>query len=351
MVILITGIAGFVGSALARHILARHPDATVLGVDDLSTGFQAAVPAAVVFVPAHLGSRSPGVSALFAQYRPDIVVHAAAFAAEGLSPFVRCFNYQNNLIATAEITNLCIQHEVRRLVFLSSMAVYGKGTPPFDEEATPRPVDPYGVAKYASELDIEIAGIQHGLEWTVLRLHNVYGPGQSLWQPYRNVLGIWMASVLKGKPLLIYGDGSQERAFSFIQDCTPCILRAAIADETAGEIINLGGAQPLRIREAAEIFCQITGYSQVECLERRHEVHAAWCTTAKSEQLLGYREAFGFREGLSQMWAWARDIWRSHPDRRRLAVPGAMTMEVSQGLYSYWRPSEVTSVFNGARGD
>ena len=127
----------------------------------------------------------------------------AAYAAEGLNPFIRKFNYENNLLATANIINECINNNVKRLVFTSTMAVYGYGdnNPPFGEEVVPAPIDPYGIAKYGCELDIQVAGDQHGLDWCIIRPHNVYGINQNLWDKYRNVLGIWMYQKINNIPM------------------------------------------------------------------------------------------------------------------------------------------------------
>ena len=150
---------------------------------------------------------------IFKNSKPDYVFHFAAYAAEGLSPFIRTYNYDNNLKATAAIVNECIKHDVKRLVFTSTLAVYGYGYGGiFDEKQTPKPIDPYGVAKYACEMDIQIAGEQHGLDWCIIRPHNVYGIKQNIWDKYRNVLGIWMYQHLNGEPMTIFGDGEIGRA-------------------------------------------------------------------------------------------------------------------------------------------
>ena len=150
------------------------------------------------------------ISFIFEKHKPDYVFHMAAYAAEGLSPFIRKYNYTNNLLATAEIVNNCIKYNTKRLVFTSTLAVYGNGKVPFDESALLMPIDPYGVAKYGCEMDIQIAGEQHGLDWCIIRPHNVYGIKQNIWDKYRNLLGIWMYQNLNDQPLTIFGDGEQK---------------------------------------------------------------------------------------------------------------------------------------------
>lgn len=334
MRVLITGVAGFLGSRVADWVLENVPSARVLGVDDLSCGYIENVPASVEFVPLELGVGDPKVAMLFAQ-PIDYVFHFAAYAAEGLSPFIRRFNYQNNLAATAELISAAIQAgTVRRFVFTSSMATYGRGRPPFDERDQPAPIDPYGVAKAAAERDLQIAGEQHGLDWAILRPHNLYGPGQSIWQVYRNVIGVWMARHLAGQPLLVYGDGEQRRAFSFVDDCLPAIWRAATEPGASRQIVNLGGRRPVSINEAAACLQAVMGGGTLEHREPRHEVRDAWCTTQKSERLLGYEEQTCLPRGLALMWQWALEAWERYPERR--ALQPRFDIELRRGLYSYW---------------
>jgi len=226
MNILITGVAGLLGSRLAQWIIENHPECSVVGLDDLSGGYRKNIPQEVDFYNVDLSNSRFVFHNVFKNHKPDIVYHFAAYAAEGLSPFIREFNYKNNLLATTKIVNECINNNVTRLVFTSSMAVYGENTTPYHEEMVPNPIDPYGVAKAACEKDIQIAGEQHGLDWCIIRPHNVYGINQNIWDKYRNVLGIWMYQKLQGKPLTIFGDGKQKRAFSFIDDCLEPLWKA-----------------------------------------------------------------------------------------------------------------------------
>ena len=202
--ILITGVAGLLGSRLADWIIENKPDVEVWGIDDLSGGYKENVNSKVKFITNNLVKDTDLLSHVFETEKFDYVFHFAAYAAEGLSPFIRTFNYDNNLRATAFIVNECIKHSVKRLVFTSTLAVYGHGEGGrFDENQVPKPIDPYGVAKYGCEMDIQIAGEQHGLDWCIIRPHNVYGVKQNIWDKYRNVLGIWMFQYLNGIQLNI----------------------------------------------------------------------------------------------------------------------------------------------------
>ena len=218
--VLITGVAGLIGSRLADWIIENKPDYCVVGVDNLFGGYEENINKNVIFYNKELSSDD--LSGLFEKYNFEYVFHFAAYAAEGLSPFMRMFNYSNNVLSTVNIINNCINFKTKRLIYTSSMSVYGNGKnngERFDENDTPSPIDPYAVSKYACEMDIKIAGEQHGLDWCIIRPHNIYGKSQNIWDKYRNVIGIWMNKIINNEPMLIYGDGKQVRAFSFIDDC------------------------------------------------------------------------------------------------------------------------------------
>jgi UDP-glucose 4-epimerase len=236
--ILITGVAGLLGSRLADW-LVENTNHNIIGVDDLSGGYIDNVHNQVQFHQFDL-AENDRLEKLVKVTNPNVVYHLAAYAAEGLSPFMRSFNYKNNLMSTSKVINACINYEVDRLVFTSTMAVYGHGNPPFDEEDTPTPIDPYGIAKYACEMDIQVAGEQHGLDWCIIRPHNVYGEKQNIWDRYRNVLGIWMYQHMNNEKMTIFGDGEQKRAFSYMGDCLEPLYKAGFDKRASKEIINLG---------------------------------------------------------------------------------------------------------------
>jgi UDP-glucose 4-epimerase len=249
MKVLITGVAGLLGSRLADWLIENKPEIEVIGIDDLSGGYKDNLNSKIKFY--YMDIKDHGLKNVFNNENPDYVFHFAAYAAEGLSPFIRQYNYQNNLVATANVINECIRHNVKRLVFTSTLAVYGHGYGGFfDESQTPKPIDPYGVAKYGCEMDIQIAGEQHGLDWCIIRPHNVYGVKQNIWDKYRNVLGIWMYQHLNNEPMTIFGDGEQTRAFSYIDDTLEPFWNAAVLPEASNQIINLGGTEEYSINES-----------------------------------------------------------------------------------------------------
>jgi UDP-glucose 4-epimerase len=210
------------------------------------------------------------------------------------------------------------------------MAVYGDAKPPFDESYVPKPIDPYGIAKYACEMDIQVAGLQHGLDWCIIRPHNVYGIKQNIWDKYRNVLGIWMYQHLNGQETTIFGDGEQKRAFSFIDDCLEPLWKAAINPECSNQIINLGGTKYTTINEANTILKDVMGGGQTKYLEQRHEVKSAHPTWQKSIDLLGYEDKTNLHTGLSIMWEWVK----SQPNRERFVWE---KYEIDNGIYDFWK--------------
>ena len=311
---------------MAEWVLENHPSCQIIGIDDLSGGYKEHVPTQVEFHALDLAKDE--ISSLFKGV--DIVYHFAAYAAEGLSPFIRKFNYSCNLVATANVVNACIEHQVGRLVFTSSMAVYGVGTPPFQETDIPSPIDPYGVAKFACEMDIKIAGEQHGLDWCIIRPHNVYGRNQNIWDRYRNVLGIWMYQYKKGLPFTIFGDGSQQRAFSSIDDCLVPLWKAGTDPRASKQIINIGSWKYYSIKEASEVLKKVIGDGDTKHEEARHEVKDALPSHEKSVQLLDYEDKTSLEAGLRDMWNWAKN----QPDRPQKSWD---SYELEKGIYGFWK--------------
>jgi len=327
--VIITGVAGLLGSRLADWIIENHPKYNVVGIDDLSGGYIENINKKVIFLNVNL--TSPSIKDIFQQYKPKYVFHFAAYAAEGLSPFIRTYNYTNNLLPIANLVNNCINYDVKRLVFTSTMAVYGHGEGGiFHEDMKRNPIDPYGVAKAACENDIEIAGEQHGLDWCIIRPHNVYGAKQNIWDKYRNVLGIWMYYHMECKPITIFGDGNQKRAFSYIDDSLEPLWNAAIRPEASKQIINLGGIHEYSINEASDILSSVLGGAEKVYLEGRHEVHTAIPTFQKSIDILGFEHKTNLKEGLTKMWEWAQQ----QPKRERFVWGD---YEIKKGIYSFWK--------------
>tara|TARA_Y100001963_G_C6741692_1_gene429327 strand:+ start:506 stop:1501 length:996 start_codon:yes stop_codon:yes gene_type:complete len=328
MKILITGVAGLLGSRLADWII-DNTNHTVIGIDNLSGGFIENINKEVIFCKLDLVHED--ISKVFEKHNPDIVYHFAAYAAEGLSPFIRRYNYENNLIASINLINCAIKHNIKRFIFASSMSVYGDAhEPPFSEEMQQAPIDPYGVAKYSVEQDLKIAYEQHGLQYTIIRPHNFYGRNQNIWDKYRNVLGIWMYQILNDQRPTIFGDGEQVRAFSYVDDSLVPFWNASQRKACVGEIINLGGIKETSINEACEVLIKVTGTKlKPVYLEQRHEVKHAWSTWQKSVDMLDFKHSIGLEEGLSKMWEWAK----TQPMRNRFVWSH---YELEKGIYKFW---------------
>ena len=329
--ILITGIAGLIGSRFSKWVL-DNTDYRIVGIDDLSGGYLENVDSRCTFYNIDLASSQKDVYRIFENHNIEVIYHFAAYAAEGLSPFIRKFNYENNLISSTNLINAAIKYGTKRFVFTSSMAVYGsKNKLPFSEDQIPNPIDPYGIAKYAVELDLKCAYEQHGLKYTIIRPHNVYGVGQNIWDKYRNVLGIWMYQILNDIQPTIFGDGLQKRSFSFIDDSLRPLWNASQNEDCVGEIINLGGIKETTIVEAYNTLSKVTQTKiEPKFLEPRHEAKYAWSTWEKSKTLLEFEHKTDLEEGLNKMWNWAkiqpsknRKIWNQY--------------EIENGLYEYWK--------------
>ena len=330
MRILITGVAGLLGSRLANWII-DNTDHDVIGIDDLSGGYIENVHPAVEFYNKDLVDFH-SIQNIFKRGEIDIVYHFAAYAAEGLSPFIRKYNYENNLIASANLITHSIEHNIKRFVFASSMSVYGdKYSPPFDETLQTCPIDPYGIAKSAVEQDLKVAYDQHGLNYTIVRPHNFYGVNQNIWDKYRNVLGIWMYQLLNNGQPTIFGDGLQVRAFSYVDDSLEPFWTASQNDNCIGEIINLGGITEYSIKDACNALIEVSGIqTKPQYLEPRHEVKYAWSTWEKSVELLGFEHKVDLHDGLAKMWEWARN----QPERGRFVWTD---YELNRGIYEYWK--------------
>lgn len=328
--ILITGVAGLFGSRMADWILENKPEYTVIGIDNLFGGYIENVNDNVKFFKRELSTCS--LDDIFSENKIKYVFHFAAYAAEGLSPFMRRFNWSNNVMSTANIINACIKYKVDRLIYTSSMSVYGPGIPNerFTEDLQPNPQDPYAISKYACEMDIQSAGKTHDLDWCIIRPHNVYGVKQNIWDKYRNVLGIWMYQKLNDKHLTIYGDGNQTRAFSYIDDCLEPMWNTAVLNEASKQIINVGGIVPYSINDAMEVMQKVIGQTPVDYLEPRYEIKHAIPSFQKSIDLLGYKEKTNLEAGLREMWQWAK----TQPNRRQYIWEN---YEITDKLYSYWK--------------
>ena len=303
---LVTGGAGFIGAHVVNHLVAAGHDVVVL--DDLSGGFVENVNEKAKFVEGSVTDHVL-VSELFEEHKFNYVYHLAAYAAEGLSHFIRRFNYNNNLTGSINLINESIKHKIDCFVFTSSIAVYGSQTVPMIETAYPLPEDPYGVAKFAVEMDLKIAHEMFGLNSVIFRPHNVYGAYQNIGDRYRNVIGIFMNQLMLGNPLTVFGDGGQSRAFSYIDDVAPHIANCVNIPEAYNQVINIGGDKDYSVKELAQTVMKTMGIEgELRYLEARNEVVHAYADHEKAKKLFNIKddELVSLEAGLQKMVDWVK---------------------------------------------
>ena len=211
------------------------------------------------------------------------------------------------------------------------MAVYGTGDPPFEEKQVPMPEDPYGIAKYAVEMDLKLAREMFGLQYSIVRPHNVIGIYQNIWDRYRNVIGIWIRQAIAGEPLTLYGDGTQVRAFSDIKFYMEPFEK--LMTDHDGEIFNIGADKHVTINEASDIVIDVAKEFGINAtkiyLEKRNEVHAAYCAHLKAKNLLNFNDDTNLRETVKTMFSWA--LTQPVRDSKH------MKYEIEKNIYSFWK--------------
>lgn len=302
---LVTGGAGFIGSHVVNHLISM--EYRVIVLDDLSGGFIENIHPSAEFCKGSITDVFL-VNGLFEAYQFDFVYHLAAYAAEGLSHFIRKFNYENNLIGSINLINASVNFGVKCFVFASSIAVYGNNALPYSELQNPQPEDPYGIAKYAVEMDLRNAHQLFGLNYIIFRPHNVYGIGQNIADPYRNVVGIFMNQVLKGEPLTLFGNGEQTRAFSHVADVAATMAQSVTVLPAYNQIFNLGADTFYTINQLANFVETAMGRAVGrKYLKARLEVEHAYADHSKIQAVFGKKAALAFELGLAQMADWVKN--------------------------------------------
>lgn len=310
MNVLVTGGAGFIGSHLVDALVERGH--FVVAVDDLSGGTMENIKSKQAVIMLHGCENRLDMRAYFKRFSIDTLVHCAANAREGASQFQPYSVTKRNSFAYAATLSAAIEAGVKNVILFSSMAVYGKQQPPFDEALGMQPVDVYGMNKCLMETMTHVLASVHGFNFTVVRPHNVFGERQRMADKFRNVVAIFMNRILRDEPLFIYGDGKQMRAFSYIGDSLPCFVKVVEqCAEFNGETINVGGMQSVMINELAAEVLRTMGapadYARDHYEDRPLEVKHAFSTYEKSEKLLGYADTIGWREGVQRMAVWAQE--------------------------------------------
>jgi UDP-glucose 4-epimerase len=327
--VLVTGGAGFIGSHVADALIRRGHDVTVL--DDLSGGFVENVPAGATFVRGSVAD-APLLDRVFAERRFTHVYHLAAYAAEGLSHFIKRFNYTNNVIGSVNLLNASVNTGVELFVFTSSIAVYGASPElPMTEATSAHPEDSYGIAKYAVELELQACREMFGLDYIIFRPHNVFGPRQNIADRYRNVVGIFMNQILQQQPMTIFGDGTQTRAFSYVDDVSEVMAEAIDVPDARNQVFNVGADQPSTLNELARLVADAMGVaSVVEHLPARREVRHAHASHDKVRRLFPAAPRTSLDEGLARMAAWVRQ----HGARASTSFEG---IEIEKNLPASWQ--------------
>ena len=325
--ILVTGGAGFLGSHVVDELVDKYD---VIALDDLSGGFIDNVNPRATFVQGSILDHA-FVDEMFRTYNFKHVYHLAAYAAEGLSHFIKRFNYENNLIGSVNLINASVNNSVDCFVFTSSIAVYGAGQLPMSEEMIPQPEDSYGISKFAVEQELKASHHLFGLNYVIFRPHNVYGERQNLGDPYRNVIGIFMNQIMQDLPLTVFGDGEQTRAFTHVKDISPVIADAVEHPHTYGEAFNVGADRPYTINELVAGVGQAMGVvPKVTHLEARREVVHAYSSHDKVRKFFRCPPETSLQDGLNAMAGWARKTGA----RQGKAFTG---IEIERELPASWR--------------
>lgn len=312
--VLVTGGAGFMGSWLVNYL--RGKGLAVLAMDDLSGGEEENISSKQDFVKVDLCNEAK-TEKIFKRFSPDLVYAFAAHPHEGLSQFCPLDITRNTYISALSTFKAAINSHCSKIVFASSMSRYGHGNykPPFAEDYPRAPVDIYGIAKCAAEQALEILASIHKFSWVTLSPHNVFGPRQSRHDIYRNMFIIWTMAILRGKPVFIYGDGTQTRGPSYIEDMLEPMAKAGLDESINEEIINLGGEKFYTINELAQMVIDEfeLKLEPIHLPDRPCEVRDAFCSISKSERLLGFKDKTPVKEGIKKLVKWAKEVGPKEP--------------------------------------
>lgn len=324
---LVTGGAGFIGSHVSKHLLDMGHRVIIL--DDLSGGYEENIPSGAIFITGSITDQNT-IESIFTNHKIDYVYHLAAYAAEGLSSFIKHFNYQNNLIGSINLINASVNHNIKCFVFTSSIAVYGSAQTPMSESTRPEPEDSYGISKMTVEMELKATHDMFGMDYIIFRPHNVYGEHQNIADMYRNVIGIFMNQIMQGNPMTVFGDGTQTRAFTYISDVAPLIAESVNVPGAINQIFNIGSDNVCSVNELADTLAKTMGVSkEIVYLPPRNEVLTAYSTHDKILSVFGHEATIELEEGLSKMAKWAKDMGPR-------SSSGYMPIEISKNLPPSW---------------
>lgn len=302
--VLITGVGGFLASHIAEHLVCMGYD--VIGLDDLSGGFKSNIPEGVKFIKGDICNVKL-IQKLFKKYSFKYVFHLAAYAAENLSHFIKLYNCQNNIYGSLNLINESVKAKVECFIYTSSIAVYGKGQVPYTEHLKPEPEDSYGIAKYAVEQELKITNKMFGLNYIIFRPYNIFGEKQNIADKYRNVIGIFMNQLMMDKPLTVFGDGFQQRSFTYIKNIVPLIAESTMNKDAYNQIFNIGSHESYTINYMIKVLLEIWNKKKhpIKYLEERQEVKIAHSSCSKLKSYFKYSTKHSLKDGLKEMAVWA----------------------------------------------
>lgn len=302
--ILISGCAGLIGSHLTDYLLKEGHE--VVGLDVYHFAKRSNIPPDIKYYDLDirhydsLGKAFEGV---------DIVYHCAAYAAEIMSLFRPCFVNEVNVQGSINLITHAVNSKVKRFVFTSSNATYGyQEKVPYDETVLREPKDPYGLGKKYIEDMLKIMQEAHGLDYSIVYPHNVYGSRQNITDPYRNVLGIWFNRIQHNLPPMVYGDGLQKRSFTYIDDFTWALGVIGEMNSTKNKAFNIGSDEAITLDHAAEKVCEVMDFKEghKHTDDRPQEVKVSYPSHEKAKKTFGYEAKVGFDEGITKMAEWVK---------------------------------------------
>jgi len=309
--VLVTGGAGFIGSHLADRLLGDGHGVVV--IDNERTGRRENAPAAARYLQGDV-SRPEDLEPIFAAGL-DAVCHIAgqvSLIGSFSDPFT---DLRTNVQGTVSVLQMCLRYRVPRLLYASSMTVYGRnGRLPTSEDTACGPISYYGITKYAGERYVHATAERPDLAFefqvTSFRMYNVFGPRQALDNPYQGVLGIFLGNLLRGEPLTIFGDGNQSRDFVYISDVVEAWAKALENPASHGGIFNLGSGQQLPINRLADYTLAAFGRSRADHPlvyqpARPGEQRYVEADIGRARAVLGWEPRVPFQEGLSRTAQWA----------------------------------------------
>ena len=305
--ILVTGGAGFIGGHIVDRLLSKGFE--VIVVDNLSTG-------RLENVTSHQGKKDfhfikgdiRNLDLVKSTLQDvDAVFHEAALVGATCSVENPVLTNEVNVTGTLNLLKACVDSDVKRFIYASSAAVYGKTeTLPHHEDLTPRPISPYGVSKLAAENYVKVFYDVYGLETVCLRCFNIYGPMQT-YSPYSGVITIFINRLLGNQPPIIYGDGKQTRDFINIQDVIAANMLALTRKSAVGEVFNIATGVATTVNRVASMLQEIIGKTSLKPVytnPRMGDIRHSYADISKARRVLGHNPRVSLRDGLAKLVKW-----------------------------------------------